>query len=127
MRELKFRAWQQSADDDNPSNDPGDYCGIMTEFKLGDRVPWTHKTIMQFTGLKDGLGNDIFEGDILQWPRVSGNNRVPVRAPVTWSDKECGWIVDTSWGDGHSRLCYILNFAEVVGNIYEDQQLLSTR
>jgi uncharacterized phage protein (TIGR01671 family) len=53
MREIKFRAW-----------DTNDKTMIMNPLGFPELYPL--KSLMQFTGLKDKYGKDIYEGDIVK-------------------------------------------------------------
>lgn len=70
--------------------------------------------IMQSTGLKDVNGNEIFEGDIIQY--IDNNICKAVVEFVDccfWVKHEALWIV---W-DENPRL-------EIIGNIYENAELM---
>jgi len=76
--------------------------------------------LMQFTGLKDKNGKEIYEGDILC--RAGHRNRV-----VEW--KEDAFILRPnpaldSDHDQPYRLKTVTRTSEVIGNIYENPELL---
>lgn len=69
--------------------------------------------VMQFTGLLDKNGKEIYEGDILQ-----------IRQNQQWfSGKE---IYEVSYKDGYFENFTGYKDSEIIGNIYESPELLST-
>lgn len=72
--------------------------------------------IMQYTGLKDRNGKDIYEGDILRDHGI-----------VAWNDVEHCWSrIDLNWNDRkewHNLDSLTCPF-EVIGNIYENKNLI---
>jgi len=112
-REIKFRAWNETAKMVEPhmvSLDP-----TKEKFDSKDLVSEEGWTVMQFTGLHDKNGKEIYEGDVLKCGRyVLGRgpadkgyrNRV-----VNWSGTRGSWILDDD--DGWNASIY--SNIEVVG------------
>jgi hypothetical protein len=135
MREIKFRAWvpeehkaytgwgmfydvEQAYD---TLGDMGDGKGGRREYDwqsfydvLGEANEGK-LFLMQYTGLKDKNGKEIYEGDILRAPHCT-------TGPVEWID-HAFWIRqgDTS----HDLLWPNVERAEILGNIYEIPELLT--
>ena len=82
-------------------------------------------TLMQFTGLYDRMGQRIFEGDILQWGDPKSDMGVQ-RGSVIFLEDLAMFSIQLSDGwfhfaDDEDR---IIQGLEIIGNIYENPELL---
>lgn len=112
MREIKFRLWDKEEKKMyTPARIFAD--GFTLDFKSENKGG----ILMQYTGLKDKNGKEIYEGDILGWESDSIPN-----AEVIYNQKDCRFTP-------FSRSCpddkWVFNGGEVIGNIYENPELLS--
>jgi len=145
MREIKFRVWGLVADDfmmlpvSQLSWDEHDdgilrlhFCGCLGEKMQGsfgvhsgfgnvDGSEDTGWVLMQYTGLKDKNGKEIYEGDILSFGNWSDTKK-PCLFKVYWNAESASF--DT-WDLRHNKWGGQLDaFSEVIGNIYENPELL---
>jgi hypothetical protein len=119
MREIKFRAFDKEEKVmiyEFELSGNGDFCLAKGFFHQDEGLDVYIKDfiLMQYTGLKDKNGKEIYEGDILK----IGNSNIE----VIW-DKNNAWFTLKS---NHFHLGFQSIFYEVIGNIYEHPHLLES-
>lgn len=72
--------------------------------------------LMQFSGLLDKNGKEIFEDDVIKWSFKEEPNKEYTDV-VKW--EECGFFIE-----GGAPLSVATEISEVIGNIYENPELL---
>lgn len=139
-REIKFRAWATQANKmidlktiTPLACDPG-----LLEHGDGLFIPFRDDILlMQFTGLKDKNGVDIYEGDIGRIAAMSGRVELfTVEWGIHRREMKSGWTVDIpsfafvidgfptfpivdNYLNGHD-----LDIIEIIGNIHQNPELL---
>ena len=79
---------------------------------------------MQFTGLKDKKGKEIYEGDIIiQYFRPNEDGSIPRTKPFEVKSLEL-FFKDVGYAEEEFGESYEPKFLEVIGNIYENKELL---
>jgi len=133
MRELKFRIWHKTKK------------AMSSEFRIEDFILlgkanqtailfskleewWKDVILLQYTGLKDKNGKEIYEGDILlinypYYKLPNGRNGIVVSL-----DMEYQYNDNKLRSNFYTRVCSFSgtnpDFWEVIGNIYENSELL---
>ena len=73
--------------------------------------PWI--VLMQYTGLKDKNGKEIYEGDVVR------HTQLEYVGEIVWPR-----YVETSAGEDYKEMQN--DYLEIIGNIYENPELLTT-
>ena len=141
MREIKFRAWNKGnnewlVDDEIAIYLDGSVAAFENKPLPINLFPEYYPliTIVQFTGLYDKNGKEIYEGDILKWKCSHGS--------ITGKGKIGLHTVTIQWGHLTSQHGYSLTIykngeryateksywnredREIIGNIYENPELI---
>ena len=122
IREIKFRIYS-------------DDLKVMYTPKMNDEEPnlWSlpsalggnvrapeNSFLMQYTGLKDKNGIEIYEGDIVSFGNRNNVEVVFDNGCFNVFDEPLGWDFDSE----DIAVKTDLNFCKVIGNIYQNPELL---
>ena len=112
MRDIRFRAWHNEAEQ---------YC----EGSTSNMFQWLEDgqpvILEQYTGLKDCEGTEIYEGDIVSIGWFDGYGVVERIDSVGWDSDECGFYMQKCYENISDVHRY-----KVIGNIYENPELLES-
>ena len=138
MRELKFRAWHKEQKKMYPAEELGrdqmtlmpdgrGFANISGESTHLSAIDDGRKMIpLQYTGLKDKNGKEIYEGDIVnipaQWWHNNWSPRSDKRESPIYNEEVREPIGNNLFSSGDWTV--EADDCEVIGNIYENPELL---
>jgi len=106
MREIKFRAWI-----DNKVDAPEMISSDIVLSNFGYYLDDSDITLMQYTGLKDKNGVEIYEGDCIEIHAIDFSHKFSETIDDIFKAHALVGNSETRW--------------EVIGNIYENPELLT--
>ena len=118
MREIKFRVWDKEM---NTMLEPDNQIGGLWSIKEARNgvLKYDNGVLMQYTGLKDKNGKEIYEGDICKGLMDgSMTHYSEVKFKVKFGN---GAFRDTFFG---RELYDDIKTIEIIGNIHENKELL---
>lgn len=146
MREVKYQAWLHDSKqmilhvpeidlfhkviryyDISHCKDDAEAFGFIRENPPNADCPFECCDLRQYTGLCDRNGREIYEGDILSWEEhvilygTDLNEWVTEKCPVKYDETLCTFLCAEQ---------FLFNYtekAEVIGNIYENPELLEVK
>ncbi len=113
MREIKFRAWDKKGKRIYEVHDL-----VLNNYYNEQKDLLLHSEdiiLMQFTGLLDKNGKEIYEDDIIWWGKYDEGEKIT--RSVEWINTPYTACFDF----GASPPCHMV---EVIGNIHENPELL---
>ena len=124
MRDIKFRIWDTENNEmlkvQELDFEPTFYGGriAIRPDQYNDYFDTEDMILMQYTGLHDKNGKEIYEGDIVK---------------IKYRDEDIGKVIYehngfsidvTNMNKNYGRVSFVNNFMEVIGNIYDNPELL---
>jgi uncharacterized phage protein (TIGR01671 family) len=130
MREIKFRAWHKELSRFINEKTEGMWTlrlyddGSFTVYSSRKELIGDDDSVIltQFTGLHDKNGKEIYEGDILQYKRDRGFYLISRQSE---KEDECGFICERHKPNYNYMLSPVWKEMKIVGNIYENPELVS--
>lgn len=124
-RELKFRVWDYELKKMRYLNTNHDFicfdpCGNGYYENMQTGLGEWFSDLMQYTGLKDKNGVEIYEGDIVEYVYIGEDGErkeyIPKRGVMNF--KNNGWNINSKFLDGFTMNMFTF---EVVGNTYKSE------
>ncbi len=120
MRELKYRAWNK-----DKKIMHYDFQFVKRGSKVGEFILFISEDIkameiMQYTGLKDSNGNEIYDQDIVEW----GDGKEKIKMIVEWHRGGFSFIIiNDPYGVWQKVDMEVADEVKIIGNSFENPEL----
>lgn len=123
MREIKYKVWNEELEEMYVISKEKylGSTGIVDPYVGHEKAVW-----LQFTGLTDVNGREIYEGDIVRQYSRSGYEHIIVNVGIGVLEYSCGAFVIRNINDGRTHFLFYSE-QEVLGNIYQHKHLLKEK
>lgn len=118
MREIKFRAWDKVC----KPNRIKTWEQLLAQYQLTQVFVSDYFILMQYTGIKDKNGKEIYEGDVVEYKDFSGGLYLFREQPKTTGIIKINNLLRGIYLKGMGT--FEGSKAEVIGNIYDNPELL---
>lgn len=124
MREIRFRSWD---DVEKKMVRVYSLAWPPSGLEVNDSNVSLPRNLMQYTGLKDKNGLEVYEGDILKTPL--GVGCISWEAPMYWLQPQWTWVpyFATEKGlelnDSETQIGW--SDVEIIGNIHQNPELIA--
>ena len=134
QREIKFRAWDKREERMGEVSIIGfGFSNCFDDWNDDGTVDVaqnsTNIILMQYTGLKDKNGVEIYEGDILKYPWGIYDIAQVCVGEYAERDEEYhyGWYIEDAYVGVADSIQSGIDVCEVIGNIHENPKLLDVK
>lgn len=148
MREIKFRAWDDVTSkmyhtgEEDMMHFYFNSNGMVVDSFENTKIPFEdnlyddvitetleHLEYMQYTGLKDKNGTEIYDGDYIRYSMRTINGSIYTHVCRVFQHESGTWRIEGYHEDNHSYETKGTVYAthlicEVIGNIYENPELV---
>lgn len=128
-QEIKFRAWNKKdkvmVDVAAMNFGPSGLWSLIEDADDAELQLADNYELMQYTGLKDKNGREIYEGDIVRTGEDNIGDPDPTIGQVIM--REGSWLIENEKKQEEIGLFSEITSREVIGNIFEDKQLLERK
>lgn len=121
MREIKFRAWHSQSQGMVHWLELQSIAERAICHPLHGGHP--HYELMQYTGLKDKNGKEIYEGDIIDVSMIFEGSTLPHIGKIVF-DESFGAFATENEGGITLLHHHALHTAKIIGNIHENPELI---
>lgn len=118
MREIKFRAWNPFKQKMMIAYPLESWFSACAEYQTNPYDKEPDIIMLQFTGLTDKNGKEVYEGDILQWRNYRG--------VVEYKQGVCQFMIHDEPSSQYPERGWRLidKHNEIIGNLYENPELI---